>query len=150
MIRIYGAIFFTFPIFFRPSQCNYGTFFCLFQGGIACCPPWFSDAVYCMLFYFQMINGYLRSQGILVPRQKNRSMLRTADPVGTASRWGRTVARRTYFVPTPNSLWHIDGHMKLIRFVSILLYGRAGNNLSSITSHLAIQTGQNATQMEHL
>ncbi|PIK39528.1 hypothetical protein BSL78_23625 [Apostichopus japonicus] len=64
----------------------------------------------------EMINGYLRSQGILVPRQKIRSMLRTADPVGTASRWGRTVARRTYFVPTPNSLWHIDGHMKLIRW----------------------------------
>ncbi|MGL5902981.1 MAG: hypothetical protein ACRCZO_09875 [Cetobacterium sp.] len=25
------------------------------------------------------------------------------------------MSRWTYFVPFPNSLWHIDGHMRLIR-----------------------------------
>ncbi|KAJ8018855.1 hypothetical protein HOLleu_42925 [Holothuria leucospilota] len=43
----------------------------------------------------EMISGYLRSQGISVPRQKLRSVLRAADQVGIATRWGKTVARRT-------------------------------------------------------
>lgn len=29
----------------------------------------------------------------------------------------RVLRRRQYFVPGPNSLWHIDGHHKLIRSV---------------------------------
>lgn len=139
-----------FLYFFGPVNAIMGPFSVFSMVELHAAPRGFLMLYIVCFSNFQMINGYLRSQGILVPRQKIRSMLRTADPVGTASRWGRTVARRTYFVPTPNSLWHIDGHMKLIRFVSILLYGRAGNNLSSITSHFAIQTGQNATQMENL
>ena len=31
-------------------------------------------------------------------------------PRNTALRWGALVLRRKYYVPWPNSLWHIDGH----------------------------------------
>lgn len=62
-----------------------------------------------------MMHGYLSARGVVAQRQRIRTILAQIDPIGTAQRWGRTVARRTYSVPTPNSLWHMDGHMKLIR-----------------------------------
>ncbi|KIO23856.1 hypothetical protein M407DRAFT_44189, partial [Tulasnella calospora MUT 4182] len=31
-------------------------------------------------------------------------------------RWKQAILRWTYSVPFPNSLWHIDGHHKLIRW----------------------------------
>lgn len=64
---------------------------------------------------FQMMMGYLKANGIVVPRKKVRDLLRTVDPVGTGRRWGAAVARRTYSVPCTNSLWHIDAHQKLVR-----------------------------------
>ena len=39
-----------------------------------------------------------------------------ADPIAASFRWGAIVRRRTYSVPGPNSLWHIDGHHSLIRW----------------------------------
>ncbi|PIK57401.1 hypothetical protein BSL78_05667 [Apostichopus japonicus] len=63
----------------------------------------------------KMMRSYLRADGIRVQRRRVRSALELADPVGTAGRWGSSVSRRSYSVPGPNSLWHIDGHMKLIR-----------------------------------
>jgi hypothetical protein len=62
-----------------------------------------------------MMQGYLRAQGVCVQRDRLRRSLRRVDPLGSAIRWSRTVARRTYNVPTPNSLWHFDAHMKLVR-----------------------------------
>ena len=58
-----------------------------------------------------------------------RDSLRRIDPVGVVSRLIHTVNRRTYSVPSPNALWHVDGNHKLIRYryvfilitVSILL-----------------------------
>ncbi|PIK58298.1 hypothetical protein BSL78_04804 [Apostichopus japonicus] len=64
----------------------------------------------------QMMMGYLKANGIVVPRKKVRDLLRTVDPVGTGRRWGAAVARRTYSVPCTNSLWHIDAHQKLVRW----------------------------------
>ena len=43
-------------------------------------------------------------------------MLRV-DPGGAAVRASMTNKRRTYAVAGPNSLWHIDGNNKLIRYV---------------------------------
>ncbi|XP_071105260.1 uncharacterized protein [Haliotis cracherodii] len=70
----------------------------------------------------EMMNGYLRSDGVSVQRSRVRAALTTVDPTGTATRWGRTVARRTYSVPSPNSLWHMDAHMKLNRW-SLVTHG---------------------------
>ena len=63
-----------------------------------------------------MLMGILRSRGIYVQRHRCRSALVTADPIASAMRWGAAVQRRTYNVPGPNSLWHIDGHHSLIRW----------------------------------
>ena len=60
--------------------------------------------------------GALRSRGLNVQRWRVTECLRRVDPVGTALRWRMTIHRRKYYVPTPNSLWHIDTGHKLIRY----------------------------------
>ena len=69
----------------------------------------------------QMMSGYLRASGLVIQRDRVRQSLKRVDTLGSASRWSRTVTRRTYSVPTPNSLWHLDAHMKLIRFASYVV-----------------------------
>ena len=60
------------------------------------------------------ISGYLRSLGLRVQRHRIRECMTRVDPVNTSLRWGIVVCRRKYFVPWPNSLWHLDGHHSLI------------------------------------
>ncbi|XP_077978536.1 uncharacterized protein LOC144433983 isoform X2 [Glandiceps talaboti] len=60
--------------------------------------------------------GALRSRGLRIQRWRVTECLRRVDPVGTALRWRMTIHRRKYYVPTPNSLWHIDSAHKLIRY----------------------------------
>ena len=60
--------------------------------------------------------GTLRSRGLRIQRWRVSDCLHRVDPVGTALRWRMTIHRRKYFVPTPNSLWHIDSGHKLIRY----------------------------------
>ncbi|KAJ8914071.1 hypothetical protein NQ315_017592 [Exocentrus adspersus] len=63
----------------------------------------------------EMMSGLLKSQGIYAQRERVRRLLCAANPHQTAVRWGNTVQRRIYSVPTPNSLWHMDAHLKLSR-----------------------------------
>jgi len=67
-----------------------------------------------------MMSGYLRAGGIIVQRDRARQSLRRVDPLSSAARWSHTVTRRLYSVPTPNSLWHIDSHMKLVRYADVV------------------------------
>uniref|UniRef100_A0A3Q2DQX4 Integrase catalytic domain-containing protein n=1 Tax=Cyprinodon variegatus TaxID=28743 RepID=A0A3Q2DQX4_CYPVA len=64
----------------------------------------------------QMMRGLLHAQGLLVPRRKVRDMMARINPMATARRWSSAVSRRVCHVPYPNSLWHIDGNMRLIRW----------------------------------
>ncbi|MGH0124101.1 UNVERIFIED_CONTAM: hypothetical protein FKN15_018182 [Acipenser sinensis] len=64
----------------------------------------------------EMMNGYLRAKGIFVQRQRIRMSLNSIDPVSSAGRWAQVINRRSYHVPSPNSMWHMDSHMKLIRW----------------------------------
>ncbi|KAK0136930.1 hypothetical protein N1851_026900 [Merluccius polli] len=64
----------------------------------------------------QMMCAYLHADRIVVQRRRVRETLNSINPAAAAQRWSQTVARRTYHVPFPNSLWHIDGHMRLIRW----------------------------------
>ena len=66
---------------------------------------------------FQIIRALLRTQGVFVTRSRVREMLTRVNPTAAERRWSRTVARRVYHVPYPNSLWHIDGNMRLIRLL---------------------------------
>ncbi|XP_039599028.1 uncharacterized protein LOC120521524 [Polypterus senegalus] len=64
----------------------------------------------------EMISGYLRAKGLIVQRKRIRSSLMRIDPMSTAGRWAQVIQRRSYRVASPNSLWHMDSHMKLIRW----------------------------------
>lgn len=60
--------------------------------------------------------GALRSRGLRVQRWRISDCLHRVDPVGTALRWRMAIHCRKYFVPMPNSLWHIDSGHKLVRY----------------------------------
>ena len=90
------------------------------------------------------LRGHIRALGYHVQRHRIRESITRVDPRNTALRWGALVARRTYYVPWVNSLWHIDGHHSLIRW-GIVVHGcidgksrriiflRASNNNLSAT-----------------
>ena len=63
-----------------------------------------------------MVIGCLRSKGIFVPRHRVRQIIRVHDPIAGLLRWTVATSRRNYSVPGPNTLWHIDGLHKLIRW----------------------------------
>ncbi len=62
-----------------------------------------------------MIQGYLVGLGIRVPRSQVRASIHRVDHENTQLRRSHVVKRRQYSAECPNSLWHIDGHHKLIR-----------------------------------
>ncbi|KAA0706662.1 hypothetical protein E1301_Tti014012 [Triplophysa tibetana] len=70
----------------------------------------------------EIMRALLRAEGLLVTRQRVRLTLANIDPAAAARRWSSAVARRTYYVPYPNSLWHIDGNMRLIRW-GLVIHG---------------------------
>ena len=63
-----------------------------------------------------LISSRLRSCGILLKRDRIRESLRRVNPSGIILRSRAVLHRRTYQVPSPNSLWHLDGYHKLIRW----------------------------------
>jgi hypothetical protein len=66
--------------------------------------------------------GFLRKQGLRVQRHRVASSMRRVDGLGRVLRERRVVRRRKYLVKRPNSLWHLDGHHKLIRW-GIVIHG---------------------------
>lgn len=66
--------------------------------------------------------GFLRSNGLKLQRSRVRATMLRIDPAGIQRRMRGVLHRRTYNVSMPNSLWHIDGHHKLIRW-SIVTHG---------------------------
>ena len=63
-----------------------------------------------------LIKGHLISRGIRVSRQALRDSIHRVDHERVDARRGSVIHRRVYSVPHPNSVWHIDGHHKLIRW----------------------------------
>ena len=70
-----------------------------------------------------IMSGHLQSMGFHVQRRRIIDILQDIDPVGRLERWRSLVRRRTYSVPGPNSLWHIDGHHSLIRWRIVIHAG---------------------------
>ena len=68
------------------------------------------------------VSGRLRSQGYRVQRHRVRESLRRVDPSGVEARVRTVLHRRKYHVRSPNSLWHLDGYHKLIRW-KIVIHG---------------------------
>ena len=74
------------------------------------------------------ITGRLRSQGILVQRERIRESIRRVDPIGVELRARRVLHRRMYCVECPNALWHLDGYHKLIRWKIVIHGGIDGHS----------------------
>lgn len=73
---------------------------------------------------YKMMLGHLRARGIRVQRRRVKESMHRVDPQGVMMHTLRlqTWRRRQYSVPAPNSLWHIDGNHKLIRW-RIVIHG---------------------------
>ena len=89
-----------------------------------------------------MMKGYLLSIDIHIQRERLRQSIRRVT--GSEQRNSHNIYRRTYSVPGPNSLWHIDGHHKLIKwrlvthggidgFSRLITYLQCSNNNASET-----------------
>lgn len=65
---------------------------------------------------YRMVQGFLAAQGHRIQQNRVRESLLRLDPEGVLARWRCTVHRRNYSVPTSNTLWHIDGNHRLIRY----------------------------------
>lgn len=61
--------------------------------------------------------GHLLSRGCRVQQSRIRESQRRVDPDGAIIRRLYVLNRRQYSVPSPRSLYHIDGHHKLIRYI---------------------------------
>lgn len=67
---------------------------------------------------YKSMRGHLLARGVKVQENRVREAMRRTDPDGTIVRalQLRITHRRTYNVKAPLSLWHMDGHHKLIRY----------------------------------
>ena len=63
-----------------------------------------------------IISGHLTSLGFKMQRSRIRATVARVDPVNVRLRWAVVVCRRSYSVPGPNSLWHLDGHHSLVNW----------------------------------
>ena len=64
------------------------------------------------------MQGHLLARGLRVQQARIRESQRRVDPDGCIMRHLSTINRRQYSVPSPRSLYHIDGNHKLIRLSS--------------------------------
>ena len=67
-------------------------------------------------------HGHFGSVGIKLQRWRIRDSLRRVSPSAVKERFRQAIHRREYRVPYPNSLWHIDGYHKLIKW-RIVIHG---------------------------
>ena len=67
-----------------------------------------------------MTIGHLRSCQIHVPRSEVRKSINRVDSTVINQRRHTTIQRRVYEVEAPNSIWHIDGNHKLIRWKLVI------------------------------
>ncbi|KAF7339237.1 Integrase catalytic domain-containing protein [Mycena venus] len=65
--------------------------------------------------------SFLRTHGVKVQKERVRQSLRRVDRLGQVLR-RHMITRRQYFSPRPNSVWHMDGHHKLIKW-GIVIHG---------------------------
>ena len=74
----------------------------------------------------RLMIGHLHRLGYKVPRSRVRASIHRVDPINTAIRRSVTIRRRVYCVEGPNSLWHIDGNHKLIKWRLVIHGGVDG------------------------
>ena len=65
----------------------------------------------------RQMQGHLLSRGYRIQQGRIRESQRRVDPDGAIIRRLHVLNRRVYSVPSPRSLYHIDGYHKLIRYI---------------------------------
>ena len=93
-----------------------------------------------------MIQGQLVGQGIRVTRSQLRASIHRVDHENTRHRLSHVIRRRQYSVECPNSIWHIDGHHKLIRWKFVVHAGIDG--FSRTIPYIACSTNNCASTVE--
>jgi len=88
------------------------------------------------------VDGILRSSGTIVQRQRIRDALWSVDPEGVLLRLRCSLHRREYDVEAPNSLWHVDGYHKLVRWKIVIHGGIDG--YSRVVTYLQASTNNTA------
>lgn len=88
------------------------------------------------------LDGFLRGVGLRVQRYRLRESLIRVDPRGVQTRLRQALHRRRYSVCMPNSLWHIDGYHKLIRWYIVIHGGIDG--YSRLPVYLSASTNNRA------
>lgn len=73
-----------------------------------------------------ILRGHLKRMGIQVQRERARQSMIRVDPINVCMRRMKVIQRRSYNVPGPNALWHIDGHHSLIRWRLVIHGGIDG------------------------
>lgn len=71
------------------------------------------------------VSSQLKSQGYKIQRQRVRESIKRVNPIGVQLR-SRSLHRRVYHVESPNTLWHVDGYHKLIRWKLVIHGGIDG------------------------
>ena len=92
-----------------------------------------------------IITGHL---GIRVQRRRVRAALTRIDPENSRLRWAIVISRRSYSVPGPNSLWHIDGHHSLVTWGFVIHGGIDG--FSRFIVYLKCSTNNRSDTQEEL
>jgi hypothetical protein len=65
---------------------------------------------------FRYLVGHLQNRGLRIQRRRIVGALQRVDKLGRKLHDRKVIRRRKYRVQRPNSLWHVDGHHKLIRW----------------------------------
>ena len=65
---------------------------------------------------YRRIDSQLHAQDIRVSKERIRECMQRLDPVRVAWRWLALTSWKKYSVRGSNTLWHIDGNHKLIRY----------------------------------
>ena len=95
-----------------------------------------------------LLQGYLQSREVFVQRHRVRQSVLRINPIASLSRWQQVVSRRSYSVPGPNSLWHIDGHHSLIRW-RFVVHGSI-DGFSRMITYLSCNTNNRSSTVMQL
>ena len=82
--------------------------------------------------------GFLLSNNLRIQQTRVRESLMRVDCRGVQRRFRRALHRRRYSVCMPNSLWHIDGYLKLIRWRIVIHGGIDGYSRLLVYLHASI------------
>ena len=82
------------------------------------------------------VEGALKARGGVVQRSRILDLMYDVDPSGIQARLRNVLHRRSYHVQSPNALWHVDSHHKLIRW-KIVIHG-AIDGYSRVVPYLKV------------